>query len=333
MAAPSATNPTRTGATGGVYVARINRVIDHIDANLAEPLDLRELAAVAHFSPWHFHRVFQASTGETLADRVRRRRTEVAAQRLLRHPTRPASTIAFELGFLSAAVFARTFRAHFGMTATQWRQGGHRGWAENNRLELSKTRQAQRKIDQVLPGSASEDAGHAAVGASPDLGGRPMKVELRTIPAGTLAYLRCTGPYGSHRIGRTWRRFATWCQQHALPRPGHAFIGIAQDDPDITHPRHCRYDCCVKVPDTLRTVGGVSFQSFAGGRYGCTRFKGTATDINDAWMRLYGDWLPESGWQPDDQPAIEIYDAGLDGDDPAGHFTCLLCLPIRPLAA
>jgi AraC family transcriptional regulator len=331
MTDPSATHPDRPLAMGGFYAARINRVVDHIDGHLAEPLDLKTLAAVAHFSPWHFHRVFHACTGETLADRVRRRRMEVAAQRLLRHPPLPASAIAFELGFSSAEVFARTFRAHFGMTATQWRHGGCSGWAENNRRELSKMSQAQSKKDQAPFESSIEDADHAAVGASPEPGGRSMDVELRTIPAGTLAYLRYTGPYGGRGIGLAWGRFAKWCSQHALPQPGHALIGIAQDNPEITPPKHCRYDCCVEVTAAMRAVGSVGIQRFAGGRYGCTRFSGTVADINDAWMRLYGDWLPSSGWQPDDQPAIEIYDAGVDVDEETGRFSCLLCVPIRPL--
>lgn len=63
------------------YVARINRVVDYIGAHLAEILDLQTLAGVAHFSPWHFHRVFQAVTGETLADCVSRRRPGVAIYR------------------------------------------------------------------------------------------------------------------------------------------------------------------------------------------------------------------------------------------------------------
>src|SRR6476646_11717671 len=96
------------------YTASINRVVDHIDAHLAEPLDLETLAAVAHFSPWHFHRLFQALTGETLADRVRRRRLETAAARLLATPPQPALRIALDVGFGSAEVFTRAFRAHFG---------------------------------------------------------------------------------------------------------------------------------------------------------------------------------------------------------------------------
>ena len=51
------------------YTARINRVMDHIDAHLDETLDLQALAGVAQFSPFHFHRLFQSLTGETLANR------------------------------------------------------------------------------------------------------------------------------------------------------------------------------------------------------------------------------------------------------------------------
>ena len=49
------------------YIAAINRVVDHIDPHLAEALDLETLAGVAHFSPWHFHRLFQPLTGAGFA--------------------------------------------------------------------------------------------------------------------------------------------------------------------------------------------------------------------------------------------------------------------------
>ena len=81
------------------YQRRIDRVIDHIGAHLADPLDLAALAGVAHFSPWHFHRIFHALTGETLAEHVRRARLEAAAGRLLRRPRESALSIALEVGF------------------------------------------------------------------------------------------------------------------------------------------------------------------------------------------------------------------------------------------
>ena len=60
----------------------MHRVIEAIDRRLDQPLDLASLAAVAHFSPYHFHRLFAAWTGETLGDYLRRRRVEQAASRL-----------------------------------------------------------------------------------------------------------------------------------------------------------------------------------------------------------------------------------------------------------
>ena len=47
------------------YEARMHRVQAHIDRHLDQPLDLEALAAVAHFSPYHFHRLFLARTGQT----------------------------------------------------------------------------------------------------------------------------------------------------------------------------------------------------------------------------------------------------------------------------
>jgi len=64
----------------------MHRVIAHIDEHLDQPLDLHKLADVAHFSPFHFHRIFAAWMRETLGDYLRRRRVEVAAMRLASQP-------------------------------------------------------------------------------------------------------------------------------------------------------------------------------------------------------------------------------------------------------
>jgi AraC family transcriptional regulator len=54
------------------YEARMHRVLEHIERHVDQPLDLEALAAVANFSPFHFHRLFAAWTGERLGDYVRR---------------------------------------------------------------------------------------------------------------------------------------------------------------------------------------------------------------------------------------------------------------------
>jgi hypothetical protein len=77
-------------ATREKYAARMNRVVDHIHKHIEDPLDLEQLAAVANFSPFHFHRLFRASLGETLQDFVHRRRLERAAHVPLRARVLPS---------------------------------------------------------------------------------------------------------------------------------------------------------------------------------------------------------------------------------------------------
>jgi AraC family transcriptional regulator len=48
------------------YIARINRVMDYIDRNLNQELTLEELAGVANFSKFHFHRIFSAMACKTV---------------------------------------------------------------------------------------------------------------------------------------------------------------------------------------------------------------------------------------------------------------------------
>ncbi|MFP4416927.1 MAG: helix-turn-helix domain-containing protein [Fibrobacterota bacterium] len=101
------------------YRARINRVMDFIQNNLHRPLQLKEIAEVAHFSPYHFHRIFGALVGETLAGFIQRVRVEKAAMRLLADRRRSVIAIALDTGFSTSASLARSFRDHFGMSATQ----------------------------------------------------------------------------------------------------------------------------------------------------------------------------------------------------------------------
>ncbi len=97
------------------YDRRMHAVIEHIDRHLDDKLDLATLASVAHFSPFHFHRLFHALVGEPLGDYIRRRRLELAAIRLRSQPDATVMQIALGVGFGSAESFSRAFRARFGL--------------------------------------------------------------------------------------------------------------------------------------------------------------------------------------------------------------------------
>ena len=66
------------------YARRPDRVAAHIWAHLDEDLDLGVLAEIACFSPYHFHRIYRAVLGETVAETVARLRLQRAERGLPR---------------------------------------------------------------------------------------------------------------------------------------------------------------------------------------------------------------------------------------------------------
>ena len=75
----------------------------------------------------------------------------------------------------------------------------------------------------------------------------------------------------------------------------------------------------------------IGIETIAGGRYACARFSGVAAEVRDAWTGLVAGWLPKSRYQPDDRPALELYEPDFVVDEKTGAFPCLLCMPVRPL--
>jgi AraC family transcriptional regulator len=193
-----------TGGTRGEYERRVDRVIDHVRAHLAEDLTLAALAQVAAFSPFHFDRVFRAITGETLFGFVQRLRIEKAAGALLAHPDTSVLAVALDHGFASAATFARAFRAHFGMSATRWRAGGAARWrrARKRGTQVRKPGKAGRPRRRHTPRDRREEG--------------IMRIEVRDQPTYHVAAMRYVGPYGAAGIPDLCKRLAMWFAAHGL---------------------------------------------------------------------------------------------------------------------
>jgi AraC family transcriptional regulator len=115
--------PTSKSPANGRYAQRIDRVIDYLCRNLDRPVKLGELAHVACFSEFHFHRIFRAVSGETLNNFTNRLRLEKAA-RLLRYSAQSLTDIALDCGFSSSATFSRAFRSDYHTSPSQFRKNG-----------------------------------------------------------------------------------------------------------------------------------------------------------------------------------------------------------------
>jgi AraC family transcriptional regulator len=312
------------------YERRINRVIDHVQANLADDLTLERLAGVAAFSPFHFHRIFAGITGETLSDFIRRIRLERAAGALTLLPNTSVLEIALRYGFSSAATFARAFRAHFGMSATRWRTGGAQQWREARRRQNKKGKsnrnlgQAERKNRKA----SVEPIRHLPAAGTK---GILMPVEVREIPPYRIAYMRHIGPYGiSGDISELWASLMRWIRVRDLQHAGMLTVGIGHDAPSIVAPEKLRYDAGLIVGDDFKPDRSVDVADLPGGKYAVALFQGSPAVIADAWDSFYTTWLPSSGYQPEDRPRLELR-RHHDVELPPGHLRCELCLPIGPL--
>jgi AraC family transcriptional regulator len=99
---------------------KLKRVIDLIEARFAEAITLRELAAEACLSVFHFSRLFRQATGLSPHRYVTERRVQ-EAQRKLMLGRSSLLEIALETGFGSQINFIRTFRKSTGLTPGQFR--------------------------------------------------------------------------------------------------------------------------------------------------------------------------------------------------------------------
>jgi AraC-like DNA-binding protein len=118
---PSAATESKGTGRTGLVKWRHRRVVDFIEANLAEPIRLPDLARAAGLSRMHFAAQFRAATGVRPHEFVVRRRIE-RAQDLLRDPTLQLAQIALGVGFQTQAHFTTVFREHVHETPGRWRQ-------------------------------------------------------------------------------------------------------------------------------------------------------------------------------------------------------------------
>lgn len=98
------------------------RVIEYIEAHLAEDLSVERLSEVAGFSKFHFHRQFSAQTGTTVAKLTRDLRLKRATWELAFSPEKKVIEIALAAGFSSPETFARAFKQVQGQTPSEFRQ-------------------------------------------------------------------------------------------------------------------------------------------------------------------------------------------------------------------
>lgn len=112
---------SRPRTEGALTPAQERRILDFIEANLAQPMDLKAMADALDLTPCLFARQFRRSFDRPPYAFLTARRLDRARQ-MLATTTEPIKTIALDCGFSDQAHLTRMFSAAMGMTPAVFRR-------------------------------------------------------------------------------------------------------------------------------------------------------------------------------------------------------------------
>ena len=250
----------------------IARAIAFMEAHLDQALTLEEIASQAHVSPWHFHRLFTAYQGESLAAHLCRLRLQRAAQKVVRGQG-SITQIALDAGFETPSAFNRAFKRLYGCSP-----------------RVFVTKPAQPLACPSLPQTLET----------------PMQPEFRTLNDIPVLKFRQQGPY--HEASEVaWAVLMKHAYKYHLLSQETAAYGVGLDAPDLVAPDQLRYEACISVQGNPPTAGGIVRGLLPGGLYACFLHKGPYEELGKVYQYICREWLPQSGETLRDAPFFEQY--------------------------
>jgi AraC family transcriptional regulator len=253
------------------YEKRLLRVISHIYANPGGDLSLDALADIAAMSRFHWHRVFRAMTGETVAEAVRRARMYRASAWLITEDW-PVADIGARVAYPNPRSFSRAFSDVFGLSPAAFRKRG---------------------APMGAPGLTMRGTSEMT------------KVTLHIAPERRLAAMTHRGAY--HEIGSAFDKLTAIIASGNLQDKIGEMIAIYYDDPSQTPVADLHSHAAFVLPKGVPVPKGLDEVKLPAGPIGVLAFRGPYSGLAKAYDHLYCEWLPTSGRELRDAPAYELY--------------------------
>lgn len=269
-------------------------VLVHIEEHLDEPMTLAELAAIAGFSPHHFHRIFQHVTGEAPKEYLRRLRLERAVSRLKVSPDNVLQ-IALEAGFKTHETFTRAFTRRFGINPSEFR-GVLRAYRESVSDAMG---------SRTFAGFTEE----TPLTLRFDMRREPVTVE-KTPPL-HLVLIRHYG-YENLLAGKRtflslWDELFEYADAHDLEYSPELLVGITHDDPYVTDERKIRFDACLPVSGPMNVSHPIGYRYQEPGLCVARRHFGGMEEIAKTFAYIGVEWLPSDDYCLRAAAPFEIY--------------------------
>ncbi|RFF40836.1 AraC family transcriptional regulator [Xanthomonas nasturtii] len=259
----------------------VERVVAHLQASIraGAPLpDLATLAALAHQSPPHFHRVYRALAGETLGTTTTRLRLSHALH-LLGEQGRSVTEVALSVGYQTPQALARAFRLVLQVSPSSLRD------APQLRAE---------KLQQ-LAGPSLPTHAHTA----------PLQVRVQVLAPLEVVVLRQRGAFDD--LDRGFGRIAAWAERRGVIAHLQALVGVPLSDHRDVPARQHVFECGIAFDAKVDPPSPLHVRQLAGGTHAVLRHVGTYAGVENALDQLLAHWLPDSGYALRDAPLHYLY--------------------------
>lgn len=285
------------------YFKRINKALKFIDDNIDQTIQLDDVATASHFSSYHFHRLFHSLVGETVNDYVLRKRMERAAKRLAYKPMLSITDVSVAGGFSSSANFSKAFKLYFGMSPSVLRKGNMK-----NDID-SKVGKLYRKYGKSFNPQDlySQFVTQSEVFPSNKLEELFMKIKVEDHKEKSIAFLTSPKGYDLNSVHETWDKLVLWANNQGIDCNKQVRYGICYDNPIITPEDKCRYEAAIEINSDTDVVAPYEKSVIPAGQYAIAYYKDDAEKISNFMTELCSQWFPNSGYEPDDYPAIFNY--------------------------
>ena len=249
--------------TKNSYIQSIDRVVGHLNQQAEGIPTLQELADIAGISPFHFHRVYRAITGETPSGTVRRLRLARAAS-MLEQTQKPITEIAFDVGYDSSQAFSKAFRDVTGFSPTGLRQ-------------------EPQQLETVIKELSSPPE-------QPTM--KTLEVRLVSLDPFKVIASRHLGPHKG--LFKAYGNLMKWATETGRGSAFQGIYGVPIDDPRGVPEEECRFDCCFDFGPDVEPDEAHPEVFLGGGLYAVTRHVGPYEGLEEKYDFLYGPWLSSS---------------------------------------
>lgn len=269
------------------YIKRINFVLDFIEKNLEANLSLESLSKKAHYSSFHFHRVFSTIIGENLNQYVNRKRVERIASILLTGSNKTIKELAYIYGFNSESSFSRTFKKYYGISPTKFKSEGKNTLSKIG-IESFSTERYICSIDNIKKWI--------------EMNAQIVITELQEIK---LAGIMHIGEFG--KIGDMYQNLMKWgYKNEVINTSDFKAITIYHDNPNVTQQSKVRFSACITINKDIEPEGEIRQVNIQRGIYVVGRFEIKGEDISKAWKNICI-WVIENGYEFRGGDFFEIY--------------------------